>query len=111
MLWKGRDTTGATWCRGQPLVLTHFDPEQRALIRARGSVVERQEASERSGFRAECGSVCTRLQKRGPSFHQIFKAIRNQKPLRVTGLGIFSFFLFLLTDTNADTPLPRTKSS
>lgn len=76
-----------------------------------GSSAECQEASEHLGFCAKCRDVCTCLQKGDHSFHQIFKAIRNPKPLRVTSLRIFSFFLFLLTDTDADTPLPRTKSS
>lgn len=59
-------------------------------------------AGRPSPFLAKCGSAC----RREPRFHQIFKATRAPKPLRVTGLGIFSFFLFLLPDKNADAPRP-----
>ena len=71
----------------------------------RGSSVECQKPSEHSRFCAKYGHESTCLQKEDHSFHQIFRAFRNSKPLRVTGLGIFSFLLFLLTETDADTPL------
>lgn len=85
-----------------------FCPMAEILIPDECSLVELQEVPEHSGIPCQ---ACMRVQKRDCSFDQIFKAIGNQKPLRMTGLGIFSFILFPLTDTNANTPMPHTTSS